>query len=82
MYVRNEKSSKVSTLIDKALMGLLVSVAGFVASEIQSASRSISELNEKVAVIITQLSGSVETIKDHENRIRNLELRPQAARGR
>lgn len=59
----------------------MVAAASFGASQIQNATTSINLLNEKVAVLITNMGNQSKSIDDHENRIRHLELGTDTRRG-
>lgn len=64
-----------SKFMDRVLWGLLVAVGAYCASQIQNATTSINSLNEKMAVVISQMSTQSKSIDDHEARIRALEKR-------
>lgn len=59
--------------VDKAFWALMIAVAGYASVQLKNTSDSIAKLNEKMAVVIVQLSIQTEVAKDHETRIRRLE---------
>ena len=59
--------------VDKIMWGLMISIAGYGASQIQSATSSINELNSKMSVMIEKIAYQSKNVEDHELRIRALE---------
>lgn len=51
-------------------------VAWVIAALIAYGARSVTKLNENIVVIIERLAGHEKDIKDHENRIREIEGQP------
>lgn len=64
---------KFREFIHEALLALMVGVAGYGASQLNSATTSINELNKNMGVVVEKLTYQSESLKDHENRIRILE---------
>lgn len=65
----------VSQFFDRLLWGLLVAVAAYCSSQIQSVTMSINRLNENMAIVLTTMTNQKESILDHEKRIRALEIK-------
>lgn len=59
--------------VDKAFWALLIAVVSYASIQLRNTSESIAKLNEKMAVVIIQISGQIDITKDHEYRIRKLE---------
>jgi len=68
-----EEKFTLSQYIDKGFWVLLLAVASYAASQIKEGSKSISELNEKMAVVVSQLGAHDRTLTDHEMRLRKSE---------
>jgi septal ring factor EnvC (AmiA/AmiB activator) len=67
-------------IFDRVLWGLMVAAAATVATQIQSATLSINSLNEKVAVMVSEMKTANKSLEDHEGRIRALEDKLRGAR--
>lgn len=63
----------IGGMIDKIFWGALLLIAGYVASQIQDATKSISELNAKMSVVISQIANQNKVLDNHETRIIYLE---------
>ena len=60
--------------LDRLLWSLIIFVSGYVGSQLQGATISINELNQKMAIVITSMGNQGKSIEDHEIRIRSLEI--------
>lgn len=81
MSAGSEPRMGFGQFIDKLLWTAIVCIAAYGASQLQSASSSIAQLNEKMAVVVTKLSTQTDTLQDHEKRLRDLELKRESRFG-
>ena len=63
----------VKEMVHELIMALMLGVAGFGVSQIQSVNTSIGELNTKMSVMIERVAFQTQSIHDHEERLRRLE---------
>lgn len=70
-----EKRLNFGHLVDRVFWGLMTSVAIYAASQIRDMSNSIASLNEKMAVVIVQLSDTERRLDAQSRRIEKLEDR-------
>lgn len=61
--------------LDRAIWTIMVGVAAYGATQLQSNTVAVGQLNEKLAVVISQMGMQTKSIEDHEARLRVLELR-------
>lgn len=66
---------KFEDFIHNGFIGLLSIVAVWIGSKIDAMSDSVGELNLKMAVAVEQLGQQKESIKDHEERLTDIERR-------
>jgi hypothetical protein len=75
----DEPKVKVSVdlehLFNKAVWAICLCLCGFGVKKVNDVSNNIAELNKNVALIIYSNQEDKESIKDHEQRIRDLEKR-------
>lgn len=62
-------------IIEKAFWALLIGVSSFGVSYLREMSNNLGLLNEKISVIVSQVSEHTAEIKEHAHRIELLETR-------
>lgn len=67
---------KFSRFVDHVFWSLLLGTVTFGVHFLSKMSVSVESLNEKMAIMMTQLQGEADAVKDHEVRLRVLEGRP------
>lgn len=61
--------------VDKVFWFLLLGVAGYVATQLKELTRSVQELNIRIAVVVQSLTTAEKTLERHEERLGRLEQR-------
>lgn len=61
-------------IIDRTFWGLLIAIASYGVMQIQDLSKSVAELNQNMAVVLSKMSDSEKRLDKDENRLERLEL--------
>lgn len=75
MKMNYNQKVKLEKFIEKIFWALLLSVCKLGLDEVKTMSTNISDLNQKMAIIMTKISDQEDTLKDHTHRLRDLEIK-------
>lgn len=65
--------TRLNLLIQQVFFGAFAFIASFGVYFLKDLAREVSEMNNKMAIVLLNISQGQETLKDHEERIRHIE---------